>query len=192
VELSKGEHLSPEFKAINPSSTVPALVDDDTKVFDSSAIGIYLVEKYANGNALYPKDLKLRTKVNERLFYIASYMFPKGFQIFGPTIFGNQTEIPQKVIDDLLRGYQTIETFLKGNVYLTGDTMTLADLSLWCLTESGDQVIPVDGEKFPNFARWLTKMREHPSYAFNREGADRHVAAYRHCLARNIAQLNKN
>lgn len=151
--------MTPEYKAINPTSTVPVLLDDDIKVFDSSAIGIYLVEKYAKGNDLYPKDLILKTKVNERLFYIASFMFPRGFQVFGPTLFGNQTEIPQKVIDDLHRGYQTVETILEGNEYLIGDTLTLADLSLWCLSESGCQVVEIDAEKFPNYTRWLTKMR---------------------------------
>lgn len=183
--------MTPAYKAINPTATVPVLVDGETKVFDSAAIGIYLVEKYANGNDLYPVDLAERTKIHERLFYIASYMFPRGFQIFIPTLFGNQTEVPQKLIDELNRGYQTIEKFLDGNEYLTGKTLTLADLSLWCMLESGGQIVQIDSEKFTNLTRWMEKMREHPSYAFNKEGADAHVGAYRQCLARNIAGLTK-
>jgi glutathione S-transferase len=188
LDLGKGEHLTPEYKAINPASSVPALVDGNTKVFDSNAIAIYLAEKYASGNSLYPKDLEARTKVHERLFYVASYLFPRGFQIFFPTIFGNMTEIPQRSIDELLRGYQTVETFLTGNEYVTGDTMTLADLSLWCLMESGSQLIPIDAEKMPNFSRWMEKMRKLPTFGFNKEGADMHVKFYRQCLARNLAQ----
>jgi glutathione S-transferase len=181
--------MTADFIAINPTSTVPALVDDDTKVFDSSAIGIYLVEKYAKDDFLYPKDLKLRTKVNERLFYIASYMYPRAYQIFVPGYFGLETEIPQKKIDDILRAYGTIETFLKGNVYLTGNSLTLADLSLWPSMESLGQVIPVDNEKFPNFTRWMEGMRELPTYEINKKGADEHIGFYRQCVASAKANL---
>ena len=70
---------------MNPSSTVPVLVDGDVTIFDSQAIAMYLVEKYAKteNNGLYPKnDLIMRTKINERLFFIASFLFPRIFQIF--------------------------------------------------------------------------------------------------------------
>jgi glutathione S-transferase len=189
--LSKGEQFTPEFKAINPTSTVPALIDGDTKVFDSNAIAIYMVEKYAKDDSLYPKDLALRTKVNEKLFYVASYMFPRGFQIFFPVMFGKETTIAEDKRAGLIRGYETIETFLTGNEYLTGATLTLCDLSLWCIMESGSQVIPIDQEKFPNFDRWMKKMREQPTYAVNKAGADMHVGFYRQCLARNIASQNQ-
>lgn len=191
VNLFEGEQRKPEFLAINPTGTIPALIDGDTKIFDSSAIAIYLVEKYAKDDTLYPKDLIMRTKVNERLFYIASYLFPRGYQIIGPTLFGNQTEIPEQSMSEILRGYETIETFLVGNDYLTGDTLRLCDLFLWCVAESGDRIIPVDGEKYPNFKRWLAKMREHPEYPLNKEGADSHIELYDYCLARNIAASKK-
>lgn len=48
------------------------LVDGDLKVFDSSAIAIYLVENYAKDDSLYPKDPVKRVKVNEKLFYVSS------------------------------------------------------------------------------------------------------------------------
>lgn len=182
VDLFNGEHMSAEYKAINPTSTVPALVDGDVSVFDSSAIGIYLVEKYAKDDSLYPKELTLRTKVNERLFYISSFMFPRIYQIFVPGYAGNETEIPKEKIEGIHRGYQTIEIFLSGNDYLSGKVLTLADLSLWTIMESLVQVIPIDAEKFPNFDKWLTKMREHPSYALNKEGADEHIGFYKSCI----------
>lgn len=186
-----GEHFTPEYKLLNPTSTVPALLDGDTKVFDSNAIAIYLVEKYAKDDSLYPKDIALRTKVNERLFYIASYIFPRGYQIFFPVFLGKATNPSESAIAEVLRGYETVESFLVGNEYLTGATMTLCDLSLWCMTESGSQLIPIDAEKYPNYFRWLNKMRELPLFAKNKEGADLHVGFYRQCLARNLAKLQE-
>lgn len=180
--------MTPEYKAINPTSTVPALIDGDFKVFDSSAIAIYLVEKYAKDDSLYPKDLKLRTTVNERLFYVGSYMFPRLFQIFKPGYFGIETEIPAAKIEEIIRGFATIDALLEGNIYLAGNTLTLPDLYLWASMESLVQVIPLDEGKFPNFTRWLKKMREHPSQEINQKGADDHVIFYRQCIQKAIAE----
>lgn len=102
VDLLKNEHHSPEYLAINPTKTVPALVDGDLNVFDSSAISIYLVEKYAKDDLLYPKDFKLRAKVNERLFYVSSYIFPRFYQILIPIYFRGETTIPQSKLDEML------------------------------------------------------------------------------------------
>lgn len=189
--MLKREQLSAEYKAINPTSTVPVLVDGDTTIFDSNAIAIYMVEKFAKDDSLYPKDLNQRTKVNERLFYVASYFFPRGYQIIFPVIFGKETEISEQKLAELTRGYETVEFFLTGNDYLSGNILRLCDLSLWCLMESGGQLVAVDAEKYPNFNRWMAKMRELPTYAVNKEGADMHIGFYRQCLARNIAQARE-
>jgi len=45
VDTRKGEQHTAEFTAINPNAKVPAIVDGDTTVFDSSAILLYLAEK---------------------------------------------------------------------------------------------------------------------------------------------------
>ena len=43
VDLRGGEHLSPEFRAINPRCTVPVLeLDDGTRLLDSNSICLYL------------------------------------------------------------------------------------------------------------------------------------------------------
>jgi glutathione S-transferase len=159
------------------------LVDGDVKVFDSSAIAIYMVEKYAKDDSLYPKDLMLRAKVNEKLFYVSSYIFPRIYQIFVSGYSGDELEIPQKKIDEILRGYQTIETFLRDQKYLAGDFMSIADLSLWTNMESIHQLIPIDDEKFPNFINWLQNMRKLPTSEYNLEGATGHVEYYRQCVA---------
>lgn len=182
LDLSKGDHNTPEYKAINPTSTVPALVDGDMKIFDSSAIAIYLVEKYAKNDSLYPKDLKKRTKVNEKLFYVGNYMFPRLFQIYVSGFFLRETEISQTKLDEVYRGYSTIEEFLNGNNYLVGSAMTLPDLFLWTSMESLAPLITIDEKQFPNFIKWLNRMREHPAHKMNKKYADQHVAFYRLCV----------
>lgn len=49
---------------------------------DSHAILIYLIEKYAKNDDLYPKnDILLKTKIHEILFYEASWLFARIYEI---------------------------------------------------------------------------------------------------------------
>src|SRR5436190_23236563 len=46
LEMSKGEHKSPAYLAINPRGRVPTLRDGDTVVYESLAILAYLDRRY--------------------------------------------------------------------------------------------------------------------------------------------------
>src|SRR6476646_1870117 len=65
VDLFTGEQYQPAYATINPSKQVPVLEDGDFVLTESSAILKYLAEK--TGSAAYPKDLKARARVNERM-----------------------------------------------------------------------------------------------------------------------------
>ncbi|KJV04997.1 glutathione S-transferase family protein, partial [Methylocucumis oryzae] len=45
LDLSKGEHLTPEFISLNPNHMIPTLVDGDTVLWESNAIMQYLCAK---------------------------------------------------------------------------------------------------------------------------------------------------
>lgn len=183
IELANSEHVSEEYIKINPSSTVPALVDEDYKVFESSAIAIYLVEKYAKDDSLSPRDLQKRTNVNSRLFYVLSYFFTRLYLICVPGYAGEETEIPQSKIDDVIRGYETIERILSENIYLAGDFYSLADLLFLCIMESSIQLIPCEAEKYPKLNAWLEKVRKEQAYSeYNKEGADEQISFYKMCV----------
>ena len=58
IDARKGEQHRPDFLAINPNAKLPAIVDGDVTVFDSSAILLYLAEK--TGKFLPAKSDKAR------------------------------------------------------------------------------------------------------------------------------------
>lgn len=61
---------------MNPQHTVPTLVDDDGfTIWDSHAIMVYLVAKYAQNDSLYPKDLKKRAIIDQRLHFESGVVF---------------------------------------------------------------------------------------------------------------------
>ncbi len=49
VDFMRGAHKSPEFLALNPMGKLPTLLDGDTVVTESAAIGLYLADRYAPG-----------------------------------------------------------------------------------------------------------------------------------------------
>src|SRR5690242_8338356 len=68
VDLFTGAHYKPEFSAINASNQVPVLDDGDFRLTECSAILKYLADKA--GSPAYPKDLKARARVNERMDWL--------------------------------------------------------------------------------------------------------------------------
>ena len=58
--LPKREHKAPEFLKINPAGKLPALVDGDSKIFEGTAICLYLGDKFPQAN-LAPKIGATRT-----------------------------------------------------------------------------------------------------------------------------------
>src|SRR5262249_10034928 len=68
VDLMKGEHMQPAYAEINPSCAVPTLEDGSFRLTECSAILKYLAD--VKGSAAYPKDLKLRARVNELMDWL--------------------------------------------------------------------------------------------------------------------------
>ena len=69
VDTRKGDQHKPDFMAINPNAKVPAIVDGDATVFDSSAILLYLAEK--TGKFLPAKTDKARGELLSWMFFVA-------------------------------------------------------------------------------------------------------------------------
>lgn len=54
---------------MNPQHCIPTMVDKGLVLWESRAIMTYLVSAYAKDDTLYPKDLKVRALVDQRLHF---------------------------------------------------------------------------------------------------------------------------
>src|SRR5262249_24185848 len=88
VDMMSGAHLKEPFLKINPSDMVPVLEDGDFVLTESSAIMKYLADK--TESPLYPKDLKKRARVNERMDWIIANLYREYcYHMVYPQIFPN-------------------------------------------------------------------------------------------------------
>ncbi|KAL7016075.1 hypothetical protein ACKWTF_016796 [Chironomus riparius] len=144
---------------------------------------IYLAEKFCKNGQLYPRDFVKRTLVNERLFFEASYLFARLFEICDPLCDGREKTISQDKIDRVIRGYRSVENFfVDDNEYIAAPVMTLADFSMWTTLSTLNYLIPINSEQFPKLTKYLKMLEAHPSYEINREGAERHAEYVLKCL----------
>jgi len=168
VDLFTGEHFKPPFEAINPNHLVPVLDDGDLRLTESSAILKYLADKI--GSPAYPKDLRQRARVNERMDWFNTQVCRDlAYGFVYPQIFPNHKRAtPEVQAATLAWGKERAAGWMKvldsnilgpKNAYLCGDQITIADYfgsSFIALAEA----VRSDFSAYPNVRRWLGTMKQ--------------------------------
>lgn len=182
VDTSKGEQHTPEFRAINPNGKVPAIVDTegpgggDARVFDSSAILLYLGEK-AGRFIGSPAD---RPELLSWLFFIGTGLGPFSgqavhFQYAAPL--GNEYAV-NRYRREIERHYRVLDEHLAGRDYIVGDDYSIVDMSAWGWLDRAPRVMKGDADPlaaFPNIKRWFQAIDARPAVLRARAVGKDHV-----------------
>src|ERR1700674_824029 len=160
VDTSKGEQHLPAFRKINPNGKVPAIVDtegpggNEARVFDSSAILLYLADK--TGTFLgSPED---RPELVSWLFFIASGLGPFSgqavhFQFAAPE---GMDYAMNRYRREAERNYQVLNDHLEGRDFLAGKGYPIAAMSAWGWLDRASRVRKSEADPlaaFPNLKR---------------------------------------
>jgi GSH-dependent disulfide-bond oxidoreductase len=182
VDTSKGEQHKAEFRAINPNGKVPAIVDTDgpggkeTRVFDSTAILLYLGDKTGRliGSAAD------RPELLSWLMFMATGIGP-----FSGQAVHFQHAAPEKLAyainryrREVERHYEILDTHLRGREFVVGKDITIADISAWGWLERAPRVLPGDAPAlaaFPEIDRWYRGIDARPAVARARAVGKEHV-----------------
>lgn len=149
---------------LNPEHTVPTLVDDGHSIWDSHVIIAYLVDRYGKDDQLYPKDLIIRAKINQRLFFEASALSPKLRDATYPIFFHDGLMPAKDKVDDMYSSLDILETFLGTNAYLAGDNWTIADVSVANTILLLQFYAPLSIEKHSKILAWLDRIEQNVPY----------------------------
>ena len=126
-----GDQHNPEYKAINPNSKAPTLVDGDTVVFDSNAILLYLGRK----SGKFMPSAANEGDMLSWLMFIATGVGPYSgqsvhFRHHAPE------QLPyavQRYMFEARRHYSILNDRLADQQYLVGGEYSIIDMAAWGL-----------------------------------------------------------
>lgn len=165
--IFEGDQFKPEFKAINPNSKLPAIVDHDPigggaayPVFDSGAILFYLAEK--TGRFL-PDDPRGRHAAMQWLMWQMSGLGPMHGQAhhfvrYAP---GEHPYSRDRYMNEALRLLNVMDRRLGESDHLAGD-YSIADIACWPWIR-GLRLISLSVDDYPNIARWYRGIEARPA-----------------------------
>lgn len=175
LDISNGDTRTPEFLALNPNGRVPVIVHDDTPIWESAAITMYLGEVFGVDAGLYPalgpkrgEAMKWITWSNVTLAEAAGRLaatLPQGSD--GGVVEGSRDWVPveqrsaaarEKAEADLVACLGILDRALAGKAFLLGN---------YCLADTHVQGfvgwiegMGVDLAPFVNVRQWAARTPE--------------------------------
>jgi GST-like protein len=175
VDTSRGQQHEAWFRAINPNGKVPALVDDDISLFDSSAILLHLGRKSGRfmGDGSATSDAALLSW----LMFIGTGLGPFTGQAVH---FAHYAPKPneyaaQRYTFEAERHWDIINDRLATHRYMLGDHYSIVDMSLWGWCR-GLTYLMADAawQRFPHVSRFYDEINARPAVARANALRDQH------------------
>jgi glutathione S-transferase len=164
VRALHGDCNRTDFMHVNPRAEVPALVDGDFSLFDSTIICEYLEDRYP-APPIYPRDPRRRAECR-LLEDLADTQLDAALYAVAIVEMGRREEHPalhESTGRDLTRLYDLLEQRLGDRAFFCGD-FSVAEMAiaphLMAATFLG---FPADADRHPRLTQWMGRVQERPS-----------------------------
>ncbi len=147
LDMQAGEHLQPDFLAINPVGKVPAIADGDFKLWESGAILLYLRQKYGQPDL----SVEQQSILNQWIIYSNATL--------GPGVFGaenREKEMP--------RHMTMLDQLFTKQPYILGDEFSVADVAVGSLLAFIPVMLKLDLSAYPAVVAYIQRMVDRPAY----------------------------
>ena len=162
IDLMQGGQKQPDYLAINPNGKVPTLRDGDHLLWESSAIMLYLAEKFPTAG-LIPTDSVQRSKLYQWLIWQPGTYNPPisalGQLLLAPNEQQNPNLIKQ-LHETIRKNSEIIETQLGEGSFLLGD-FSLADI---VMLPHLNAAVERKVELSENMQAYLERLQSRPSW----------------------------
>ena len=172
LDLKAGEQKSPDFLAINPNGKIPALVDGDTRVFESLAIILYLGDRYGVEKGLWPKlgtpdhgdalswavwgTTEAMPNVIQRVMHAGSAGFSLPADKKSPFL-------AEMAAEGWAARMKILDKRLEGREYLAGKGFTLADVATASVVGFAAMMAQLPLDPYKNVGAWAARCQSRPA-----------------------------
>ncbi|XP_045516909.1 glutathione S-transferase 1-like, partial [Pieris brassicae] len=111
----------------------------------SHAISMYLINKYAKDDSLYPSEPKLRAIVDQRLHF--------------DIVFQGSKKMTDDAVEKIKSAYEFTEQFATKS-WFAGEQFTIADICCVATISSLNEIYPIYAQKYPHLYAWLKRCSE--------------------------------
>lgn len=164
IDLTKGEHKSPQFLALNPDGQIPVMVDDAVPgggritLSQSSAIMMYCAER---AGKFIPADPAKKAAMLQAYMSASTDITPT-FGVVNALL--RAKEPAAETFKQRLRDYFKVwDDRLAKRRYAAGDEVTLADFSLYAGYWRTKGALPDVIAGLPNLERWAAGIAARPA-----------------------------
>ena len=153
LNLPAGDHLKPDYRAINPKSTIPTLVrDDGTALTEFQAIAYWLARKYPKAQLL-PGDPDGDAQVIEVMDYVVGTIHGQGYTRIFTTANYTPNEAEHESVkargrEIVAQSFAIMNDALAGKEYIAG-SFSIADAALFYVELWADKI----GIDLPEYCR---------------------------------------
>jgi glutathione S-transferase len=174
ITLDPAAPHSPAVLAVNPLGRIPAMLDGDTPIWETSAIVRYVDECFGDGPLLTPQSIGARmvcerwvSMVNCHFYdtmvrrYVLQYVMPRGE--------GGQPDraVIDKAVPEMALQLGVLEKAYEGSDFLAGGALSFADLFVAPILAYVEQL--PEGRRLltdmPSIRRAQATLRARPSFA---------------------------
>lgn len=171
---TEAEMYSDAHRERHPFGRVPVLAHGDFRLYETSAIALYVDEAFA-GPPLQPRDLRRRAKMHQWISSLSAYFYPYMiyYLVHERVVFADlgieaDEAVVAAAVPKARRALEVMQAALAGGTpYIVDDTPTLADyfllptLTALGFAPEGMQALA----DFPRIGAWLARMSALPAIA---------------------------
>lgn len=152
-----------EYKALNPTSKVPTLVDGDTVIWESNTILRYLAA--FGGEQLNGATPAEKTEVERWMDFLLAAVNPGYLAAFkGAKLTPEeQTAEYEEQVKDLVAQLKIVDGHLAGKDFLALGKLTLADIACAPILKRCVD-FKIDRPSMPNLERWVAAIAARPAF----------------------------
>jgi glutathione S-transferase len=169
VDITKGEHRTPEFAALNPNRKMPVLEEEGFVLWESNAILQYLAAKKPESGML-PTDARGRADIARWMCWDLAHWDPACALLIFEQLVKKLLNLGDPDPKEIAKGHERFQTFapvldghLKDRKYVMGDRLTVADFSIGApLNLASRADIPLD--HYAHIRRWYAALTELPAW----------------------------